>query len=68
MMQSHVLHVSTGGDAVGRVTFESLENRYGFQYARAWAENRRAYYLAPAIPLTGEAVGALSFFSIGRFT
>ncbi|RQR65480.1 type II toxin-antitoxin system HipA family toxin [Burkholderia sp. Bp9125] len=48
---NHVLHVSTHGDAVGMLNFESREDRYGFRYAPAWQKNPAAYYLAPAIPL-----------------
>lgn len=48
---NHVLHVSTHGDAVGMLNFESREDRYGFGYAPAWQQNPAAYYLAPAIPL-----------------
>ncbi|KVP16886.1 HipA domain-containing protein [Burkholderia ubonensis] len=56
--QAHILHVSTNGDAVGQLEFDAREDRYGFQYARAWLDNRMAYYLAPAIPLVEEPASA----------
>ncbi|KVP96501.1 toxin HipA [Burkholderia ubonensis] len=62
--QAHTLHVSTQGDAVGQLEFDAREDRYGFQYARAWLDNRLAYYLAPAIPLIEEpaSTGAVHRF------
>ena len=50
---SHVLHVSTGSEAVGTLSFDAHENRYGFEYARSWESRRGAYSLSPPIPLNG---------------
>jgi len=50
---SHVLHVSTGGEAVGTLRFDAHENRYGFEYARSWEGRRGAYALSPPIPFYG---------------
>lgn len=51
MTSTHSLHVSTRGDAVGQLEFQSRDDRYGFAYAPTWQANRQAYYLAPSIPL-----------------
>ncbi|WP_425953005.1 HipA domain-containing protein [Ralstonia pseudosolanacearum] len=61
---NHVLHVSTNGEAVGMLNFESREDRYGFEYARSWQTKTGAYYLAPAIPLD---LGPTSSGSVQRF-
>lgn len=48
---THVLHVSADSAAVGQLSYEPRDNRYGFEYADAWLRSMSAFYLTPAIPL-----------------
>ena len=48
---THRLHVATLGAAVGEITFDSLDDNYGFQYDGSWTRSTAGYYLTPAIPL-----------------
>ncbi len=52
------MHVGTSGQAVGRISYESLEDRFGFAYEEAWGENDMAFPLSPHFPLGGEAARA----------
>lgn len=60
---THLLHVSTQGQAVGRLTFDQQESQYEFKYVEDWMSASGAYYLAPAIPLDRPPVrGAVQRF------
>ncbi|CAM2157613.1 serine/threonine-protein kinase HipA [Pararobbsia alpina] len=58
MISRHVLHVSTGGTGVGQLSFDAREDRYAFAYAAEWVKARSAFFLAPAIPLSGDAAAS----------
>lgn len=53
-MTQHVLHVCTQERLVGQLTFDPIENRYGFRYQPSWTAHPDAFYLSPAIPLRHE--------------
>ncbi|WP_310631768.1 HipA domain-containing protein [Paraburkholderia sp.] len=63
-MSAHTLRVTTGDALVGTLTFDSREERYGFDYDTAWRQRRGAFPLSPHIPLSGEvaAPGAVQRF------
>ena len=50
-MSEHSLHAFTDSRLVGKLTHESQDGRYSFQYADAWKAGRDTFYLSPAIPL-----------------
>ena len=50
-MSEHSLHAFIGDRPVGKLTHDAQAGRYGFQYARAWADARDSFYLSPAISL-----------------
>ena len=50
-MTQHLLHVCTQSRPVGQLTFDAVENRYGFRYHRSWSAHPEAFFLSPAIPL-----------------
>lgn len=52
---THTLHVTTQDRQVGQLDFDAQDNRYSFAYARAWRDNSRSFYLAPALPLSADA-------------
>ncbi|HTK00193.1 MAG TPA: HipA domain-containing protein [Bordetella sp.] len=56
-MTQHVLHARTQDRLVGQLTFDSLDNRYGFRYYPPWTANSEAFCLSPAIPLDREPDG-----------
>jgi hypothetical protein len=66
MTPPHTLHVSTGGEAVGQLEFQSREDRYGFAYTANWQADRKAYYLAPSIPLEPAARGSCARHRLPR--
>lgn len=53
-MPQHVLHVCMQQRPVGQLTFDPLENRYGFRYYPSWTASPDAFYLSPAIPFDAE--------------
>ncbi|CAM4134736.1 HipA domain-containing protein [Bordetella tumulicola] len=53
-MTQHILHVCTQDSPVGQLTFDPLENRYGFRYYPSWMASRDRFYLSPAIALDRE--------------
>lgn len=54
-MTTHQLHVFDGAESIGTVDYESLEERFSFEYAAAWRRNRFAYSISPHVPLAGPA-------------
>ena len=63
-MSEHLLHASTGGMLVGRLTYETREDHYRFDYAKSWVDSSDSFYLSPAIPLerAPESRGAVHRF------
>ena len=63
-MSEHLLHASTGGMLVGRLTHETREDHYRFDYAKSWVDSSDSFYLSPAIPLerAPESRGAVHRF------
>jgi serine/threonine-protein kinase HipA len=53
-MTQHVLHVCTQERPVGQLTFDTLENLYGFRYLPSWTACPEAFSLSPAIALGRE--------------
>ncbi|MGI4982413.1 MAG: HipA N-terminal domain-containing protein [Janthinobacterium lividum] len=53
MTASHSLYVATQGELVGKIDFQSREERFGFEYAPAWLKKPDAHSLSPKIPLDG---------------
>lgn len=51
-MAAHTLRVTTGNAPVGTLSFESREERYGFDYDAAWRQRDDAFPLSPHIPLS----------------
>lgn len=54
-MTAYHLHVFDGAEAIGTVEYESLEERFSFEYADAWRRRRFAYSISPHILLDGPA-------------
>jgi serine/threonine-protein kinase HipA len=50
----HVLRVEHNGQVVGQLGYESLEDRFGFEYDPDWAAAKSAFSLSPHILHTGE--------------
>lgn len=50
----HFLRVSTNGNDVGLLGFESLQGQYSFQYDGAWQKRKEAFSLSPHILHSGE--------------
>lgn len=61
---SHTLHLASQGQQVGQLGFDAQRNHYSFCYHRAWQDGANAFYLAPALPLSGTVFNSAS---IGRF-
>ncbi|KND59858.1 Protein hipA [Candidatus Burkholderia verschuerenii] len=51
----HILQVATQGALVGRVGFDSNDERFTFHYDDAWRARDDSYPLSPHIPLNGDA-------------
>lgn len=54
----HVLRVEHNGQVVGQLGYESLEDRFGFEYDPDWSQSKTAFSLSPHILHTGEAPAA----------
>lgn len=52
-MTLYHLHVLDGQAPVGTLGYESLEERFSFEYTEAWRHLRSAYPLSHHIPLAG---------------
>lgn len=52
-MTLHHLHVFDGVEPVGALGYESLEERFFFEYADTWRHLHSAYPLSPHIPMAG---------------
>lgn len=53
-MSRHALGVWDAGAKIGAVGWDSLEDRFTFDYAREWASREDAYAISPQLPLRGD--------------
>jgi len=54
-MSEYALNVFDGDASVGRLEYESLEERFAFGYSREWIDAEDSYSLSPHIPVRGPA-------------
>lgn len=54
-MSRHALDVWDADVKVGTVAWDSLDDRFDFDYSPGWASRETAYPVSPQIPLRGEA-------------
>lgn len=52
-MSTHTLNVFDSAVRVGTVDYESLEERFSFQYAEQWRRAGDAYSITPHVPIVG---------------
>lgn len=53
-MSEHVLSVFDGSARVGALEYESLEERFAFEYDNAWLHNESAYSISPHIRISAQ--------------
>ncbi|MGH9648323.1 MAG: HipA domain-containing protein [Bryobacteraceae bacterium] len=54
-MTQHALSVFDGRSRVGTVQYESLEERFSFEYDEAWRVTENTYSISPHMPINGSA-------------
>ncbi len=57
-MSVHALNVFDSAAQVGTVGYESLDDRFSFQYADEWRERTASYSISPHIPMLGQAASS----------
>jgi serine/threonine-protein kinase HipA len=55
-MSTHTLEVFDSDAQVGVVEYESLDERFSFQYTDSWRNAAGSYSISPHVPMTGPAV------------
>ncbi len=53
-MSEHVLSVFDGSARVGTLKYESLDERFAFEYDAAWRQNESAYSISPHIGMSAD--------------
>jgi serine/threonine-protein kinase HipA len=57
-VSTHTLNVFDSDIRVGTVGYESLDERFSFQYSEQWRRARDAYSITPHVPLDGAATAS----------
>ncbi|MES2352859.1 MAG: HipA domain-containing protein [Pseudomonadota bacterium] len=67
MTELHALRAYSGNTLVGVLTYDSIEDQFGFEYDDNWRKNPRAFPLSPHLPLQKLSNQSMGSGAIKRF-